>query len=168
MIHFIRFTSAVLLLVVSVSFVNSDIVQFNVVMDGTQEVPANASPGTGTAVVVFDDQTGAISITGNYTGLTSVVTMAHLHGYSPAGVNSGILFDLTHTGGTAGTLTGNSVIPAGNIANVLNGLTYINVHTVNFPGGEIRGQLVDPVPEPGVSLLFALGTCLLFGRRLRK
>ena len=43
------------------------------------------------------------------------------------------------------------------IAGILNGTTYLNIHTVNFPGGEIRGQL-EAVPEPATLLL--LGTTM--------
>jgi hypothetical protein len=31
------------------------------------------------------------------------------------------------------------------IAGIQNGTTYLNIHTVNFSGGEIRGEL-EPVP----------------------
>jgi hypothetical protein len=43
------------------------------------------------------------------------------------------------------------------IAGIQNGTTYLNIHTVNFPGGEIRGQL-EAVPEPTTLLL--LGTTM--------
>jgi hypothetical protein len=39
------------------------------------------------------------------------------------------------------------------IAGIQNGTTYLNIHTVNFSGGEIRGQL-EPVPEPTTLVLF--------------
>jgi hypothetical protein len=44
------------------------------------------------------------------------------------------------------------------LPNLLAGLAYINFHTVQFPAGEIRGQLL-PVPEPASLVLF--GTALL-------
>jgi len=35
------------------------------------------------------------------------------------------------------------------VAGMLNGMTYLNIHTVNIPGGEIRGFLTPAaVPEP--------------------
>ena len=43
------------------------------------------------------------------------------------------------------------------MAGIENGETYLNIHTVNFPGGEIRGQL-EAVPEPTTLLL--LGTTM--------
>jgi len=43
------------------------------------------------------------------------------------------------------------------IAAIESGANYLNIHTTNFPGGEIRGALV-PVPEPASWAL--LGTAL--------
>jgi hypothetical protein len=42
-----------------------------------------------------------------------------------------------------------------NLPSILAGLSYINFHTTQFGGGEIRGQLT--VPEPGSLALLALG-----------
>jgi hypothetical protein len=56
------------------------------------------------------------------------------------------------------------------VAALLNGETYLNIHTSNFPTGEIRGFLA-PVPLPAALPLFAtgLGALALLGwRRKRK
>ena len=42
------------------------------------------------------------------------------------------------------------------IAGIIGGQTYFNIHTSNFPAGEIRGQLA-PVPLPAALPLFAAG-----------
>jgi hypothetical protein len=54
------------------------------------------------------------------------------------------------------------------IAGISAGQTYLNIHTVNIPGGEIRGILA-PVPEPGTMLLLAAGmSVVLLARRRRR
>jgi len=134
-----------------------------VAIDGLQEVLPNASPGTGTAEVTVNDVTGLIIITGSYSGLLAPVAAAHLHGLAPAGANAGVLFALGTTGGTSGTFSGSATLSPANLAGLMANLTYINIHTSLFPGGEIRGQVIVPAP---VSLL-AFITLPLAARRRR-
>ncbi|HMO13866.1 MAG TPA: CHRD domain-containing protein [Pirellulaceae bacterium] len=153
------------------SQVHADLWIFNVTLDGLQEVPPNASPGLGTATAIFDDISGAMNITGNYSGLLAPAIDAHLHGYAPMGSNAGVVFGLSFNPSTAGTINGNGVIPAARIPDVLNGLTYINIHSAVFPGGEIRGQLINPslVPEPGsAGIISIIGLCVMCARRRRR
>lgn len=145
----------------------ADLFQFNVSLDGSQEVPANGSLGTGTATVLFDNVSGLMTVNGSFSGLTAPVSVAHVHGFAPAGVNAGVQFALTPSGGTSGTLSGAGFIGPGDFANVLAGLTYINVHTSAFPGGEIRGQIANPiaVPEPTFAGILGLGAACVWLRR---
>ena len=53
------------------------------------------------------------------------------------------------------------------IAGIEGGVTYFNIHTSNFPGGEIRGQL-NAVPLPTALPLFATGLGVLGLLRWRK
>ena len=56
------------------------------------------------------------------------------------------------------------------MADLQNGLYYVNVHTSLFPGGEIRGQL-GLVPEPGTIVLIgtgALGLLAVARKRVRR
>lgn len=145
----------------------ADMWQYNVLLDGLQEVPANASPGTGTAIVLFDDATGAMTVNGSFTGFTGLSTNAHVHGYAGPGVSAGVVFGLTFSPGvTSGTFSGNGIT---DIANTLAGLTYINVHSQTFPGGEIRGQIANGVqiPEPG-SLVVLGGLALAAAGSFRR
>ncbi|HVE51322.1 MAG TPA: CHRD domain-containing protein [Casimicrobiaceae bacterium] len=60
--------------------------------------------------------------------------------------------------GNAGTtLTSN--LPA-----ILANLSYLNFHTVQFPGGEIRGQIIVPEPE-SVALIMTAALAAWFMRR---
>ena len=59
--------------------------------------------------------------------------------------------------GVGQTLTSN--LPA-----ILLGLSYINFHTTQFPGGEIRGQILQ-TPEPATLALFGLAGLAAVRRR---
>ncbi len=139
----------------------------DILIDGLQEVPPNASPGTGTGMATLDDVTGEINISGSYSDLIGTATLSHLHGPGAPDVNAGAIFALSNTGGTSGTFNGSSTLDSTQIGWVLDGLTYINVHTTSFAGGEIRGQLSVPVPEPGSLALVMLGLGSLIAVRRR-
>jgi hypothetical protein len=79
-----------------------------------------------------------------------------------SGTYSSVVFDLTQPtiyNPAFVTLEGGTIplAEAALIAGIQNGQTYLNIHTMINPGGEIRGQL-EPVPEPTTLLL--LGTTM--------
>jgi hypothetical protein len=117
-------------------------VTFTVPLDGMQEVPPVSPAGTATATLTLNVSTRLVSVSGSYTGLTSNQQGAHLHGPAPRGMNSGnLLIILAGTGGTDGTFSGSATLSVANVNNLLNNLTYLNIHTANNAGGEIRGQV---------------------------
>ena len=98
----------------------------------------------------------------------------------PSGVTSGIFdstFDMTLAGSyRAGFITdagGIAAAEAALFAGIVDGRAYLNIHTTNFPNGEIRGflqpqQTTQPVPEPGTMLLVGAGVAGVLRMRARR
>ena len=146
-------------------------------------VPPTGSPGTGSATIVLDQTANTLGVHVTFSGLTSSTIMAHIHCcldfLFETGVNVGIAttvpafpgFPLGVTSGTydrvldltlassynpafvtaeGGTVAG---AEAALIKGIQNGETYLNIHTLNFPGGEIQGFLVASPTPAQLSLL---------------
>jgi hypothetical protein len=65
---------------------------------------------------------------------------------------------------------GNSTTLTAQLPNILAGRAYINFHTTQFTGGEIRGNIVAAVPEPETYALMLGGLAIVTGvarRRVR-
>jgi hypothetical protein len=141
---------------------------FTISLDGLQETPPVATPGTGSGTAFYDSTAGTLAVSIGFSGLIAPVTAAHVHTNAP-GLPGPVVLDLgpyTTLGVTSGTISGAPLFPAAHVANLLAGLSYVNIHTSAFPGGEIRGQLL-PVPEPSTVAL--VGLCILgLGYRLRR
>lgn len=123
---------------------------FSGYLNGVQEVPTNASTARGYGRVTLNEAETQITVSVSYGSaaapLSSNVTVGHIHGPAAPGVNAGVLFDLAPaTGvqfGSVNNLT--FAITPTQVANLKAGLFYFNIHTVNNPGGEIRGQILVP------------------------
>jgi hypothetical protein len=147
----------------------------------TPEVPG--ATGSGSAQVTFDTEAQTLAITTDWTGLSGLTTVAHIHccvaepgtagiavtaptlpGF-PTGVSSGsysTILDLslasTYSAAFLTNLGGGTV--EGSAAALLEGLqtqtAYLNIHTNVFPAGEIRGFL-SAIPEPSTWAMMLLG-----------
>ncbi|MET0728711.1 MAG: CHRD domain-containing protein [Acidimicrobiales bacterium] len=137
-------------------------------LSGFEEVPALSTPGVGEFRASIN-RSGEIRWELTFSGMETPVTQAHIHfenetnngpvvvffcsnlGNGPAGTQA-----CPAAGGTiTGTITAADVgaggaaqgLAAGELAELVSairaGATYVNVHTVARPGGEIRAQLGD-------------------------
>ncbi|MFG0318719.1 MAG: CHRD domain-containing protein, partial [Planctomycetota bacterium JB042] len=109
-------------------------------VSGSQEVPPNGATGTGLGKVSIDTVTGLLTWRVAHEGLTSAPVAAHFHGPAPAGANAGIQVNI---GVASNPIVGSTTLGAAQVADLLAGLWYVNLHTSAFPGGEIRGQVVN-------------------------
>ena len=165
-----------------VGVAKADQLIFTATLTGAQEVPPTGSPGIGSALVTIDTVTNLMTVNVSFAGLLSPTNIAHIHccaapgataipattvpsfpGF-PVGVTTGTYlqtFDLTlassynpaFIAANGGTVAG---AQAAFTTGLLNGLAYFNIHTVQFPNGEIRGQL-QAIPEPATFLLLGSG-----------
>jgi hypothetical protein len=159
---------------------------------GPSEVPPNTSPGTGQALITLSGSNLTINVT--FRDLLFPTIASHIHccttvpGAGTAGVATPVpTFPGFPLGVTSGTylntfdlLLASSYNPAflaasgGDvnvamarlIAGMNSGTAYLNIHTTQFPGGEIRGFVV--APEPGTMLLLGSGLAGIAAARPRR
>lgn len=169
---------------------------FDAVLAGSNEFPANASPGTGLAIVTIDPVANTLAVNVTFSGLLGPTIASHIHcclasplltGVSvgvatttptfpgfPLGVTSGSYidaFDMTLASSyNPAFVAAEGGVPAAEaalFAGIESDETYLNIHTTVDPGGEIRGILV-PVPEPVTWTLFGVGLAGAIAMRRRK
>jgi hypothetical protein len=166
-------------------------ITYNAVLNGLNESPVNASPGTGFATVIVNPTQNSLQVVLSFSGLLGTTTASHIHAATavpgagtagvatttptfagfPLGVTSGSysnLLDLTLASSyNPAYVTANggttASAEAALLASIAAGTAYLNIHSSVFPGGEIRGFLtLAPVPEPGTLALLSLGGGLFY------
>ena len=118
---------------------SSGTVGFSAALSSAAEVPANTSTATGRLDATFDKGSNALRWTMTYSGLTGPATMAHFHGPAMPGANAGVVVPFPNATSPA---SGETTLTPTQIADLMAGKWYANVHTAANPGGEIRGQVM--------------------------
>src|ERR1700751_4851901 len=113
--------------------------KFHTDLTAAQEVPPSKSTGKGEATATLDTATHELTVDVTFSGFSSDVTAAHIHGPAAAGKNAGVLVPLGNA--PKSPIHGTAKLTAGEDAQLTEGLYYVTVHTKNNPGGAIRGQL---------------------------
>jgi hypothetical protein len=158
---------------------------YRATLSGPSESPPNTSPGTGLAIIDVDDTALTMHVRISFSGLVAGTTASHIHcctdmalagtaavatmlpsftGF-PLGVTSGLYehdFDMSDPAFfNPAFLNANGGTPATATTALLNGLSaeeaYANIHTTRYPAGEIRGFLINPIPEPSSWAMLAIG-----------
>jgi hypothetical protein len=106
-------------------------------LSGQNEVPPNASGGSGTGKVELDGNVIKWNI--SYSGTTGPITAGHFHGPAQPGANAGVV--VPFAGPLASPIIGSATLTPAQVDQVKQGLWYINLHTAANPGGELRGQV---------------------------
>lgn len=113
-------------------------------LNGANERPSPvATNATGFGRVVLNDAETQLTTSVYYNNLSSGTTVGHIHGPAPVTGTAPPIFNLNPTPGQTNGSVIDSVfaVTPQQVADLKAGLWYFNIHTTNFGGGEIRGQI---------------------------
>ncbi|SFC41572.1 CHRD domain-containing protein [Polaromonas sp. OV174] len=117
----------------------SNLVAFTTQLRAANEVPPNASMGSGSVDAVLNKDTNLLRWKVNFTGLSGPATAAHFHGPAAIGSNAGVV--LPWAGPIKSPMEGSATLTPAQAADLIAGRWYANIHTAANPGGEVRGQM---------------------------
>ncbi len=108
-------------------------------LDGEQEVPPITTAATGGCMGVLDEPAAEFAITCAHD--VEMATAAHIHD-GIAGMGGPVVFDLGDPSISPFSATWTE-LTANDIADLMGGAFYVNIHSKGNPSGEIRGQIVE-------------------------
>ena len=104
----------------------------------------SGSTGTGTGSFTLDTDTGLVNYNIVFSGLIGAETQSHVHGAAPMCVGAGVVYPLP----LGSPKIGSTTLNAAQMADMIAGLHYVNIHSSFNGSGEIRGQVVVKEPCP--------------------
>lgn len=97
--------------------------------------------GTGSLEAAYDSETMEFTWTVTYEGLSGPAQAAHFHGPAAEGEDAPPVVPIE--GDLASPIEGSATLTEEQVTQLMDGMWYINIHTEQYPGGEIRGQVVQ-------------------------
>ena len=116
-------------------------ISFTANLVGTEELPPSDSPASGMLDATYDTDSNVLTFNVSYSGLTGDATAAHFHG--PAAVGEKAPPVVPIDGSLASPIAGSATLTDAQEADLEAGKWYFNVHTAQYPDGEIRGQVMQ-------------------------
>jgi hypothetical protein len=110
---------------------------YRVRFSGMNEVPPNNSSGAGIATVYVAPD---CSVTASVSVVGMTATAAHIHVGAP-GTNGGVAIPFTKTGENEFAAPAGAKFNSEQCAAYKRGDTYVNVHSTDYPNGEMRAQI---------------------------
>jgi hypothetical protein len=125
---------------------SAETVKYFAVLSGKSEIPKIDTKGKGKLTGTFDTATKILSYTLTFDGLSGPASAAHLHGPAARAASAGVMAPLGDKN-PASPVTGTVTLTDDQVKALRSGKTYVNVHTVANPGGEIRGQVLTALKK---------------------
>ena len=111
-------------------------------LNGEQVVPPVTTEARGAVFVALNETETQVQVYLGFVGLSSAQTTATINSPAMAGENAPSIHTFTAIGGTSGRFpTATFNVTAAQIAQLRNGLWYVQIGSTNNPAGEIRGQI---------------------------
>ncbi|MGB4960540.1 MAG: CHRD domain-containing protein, partial [Saprospiraceae bacterium] len=114
-------------------------------LSGSNEVPSTTSEAVGVATVTFNSTYTQATLNVSVFNLSSAFAGAHIH-IGKSGTNGAVKFNFT-TDYKKGRIRSAFNVTKADVAALIDGDYYLNIHSANFPNGEIRGQLAVEAAE---------------------
>lgn len=145
--------AASLSLLLAASPALAETLQFEAELSADNAVPPVESSATGTMEGSYDTESKSFSWTITYDGLSGPATAAHFHGPAEEDENAPPVVPITGELPPGeeveaalklpSPLGGRAILTDEQAQQLQDGLWYVNIHTEKYPGGELRGQVLQ-------------------------
>jgi hypothetical protein len=95
--------------------------------------------GSGSATAALSDR--SLTVRGTFSGMRTPATIAQIH-LGPRGIRGPVMFDLTVTKSTSGTISGMFMLTPEQVEAVKSGRFYVQIHSEKAPDGNLWGWLL--------------------------